>query len=195
LVLVTGFGPFEAFERNPSGALAEELGAAPPPGLRTRTAVLPVSFARAPQAFDALLGPLLARGEPPALLLGLGVARRAGFRLERYGGPRLKCVPRPDVDGRTAAEYHAEGPRLATELDVRALAARLCERGVDDVRVSHTAGGYVCERLYHHLLGRAAELSRPGLFVHVPPERFAPLARQRQVLDWLLEELRASLAP
>jgi len=190
LVLVSGFGPFEAFDRNPSGEVAEALAERPPPGLRVRARVLPVSFARAPRAWDELL----AAGERPALFLGLGVARKAGFRLERCGGPRLKLVPRPDVDGRCAEEYSSDGPKLETGLDLALVLASLRARGVADARVSRSAGGYVCERIYHHLLVRAAERGVPALFVHVPPLRFAPLARQVEVVGWVLEELRPRLA-
>jgi pyroglutamyl-peptidase len=188
LLLVSGFGPFEAFELNPSGELARALAAEPPPGLRVRARVLPVSFERAPRVWDELLAEL-AVGERPALCLGLGVARKAGFRLERFGGPALKLVDRPDVDGRTAHAFSREGPALASSLDLVRLRSALVRRGVQDARVSRTAGGYVCERIYHHLLVRAGELGAPGLFVHVPPVRFAPFERQLQVLRWVLEEL------
>ncbi len=190
LVLVSGFGPFEVFEENPSGQVAEALAARPPPGWRVRAAVLPVSFARAPRLWDALLS----TNPGPALLLGLGVARRAGFRLERRAGPRLARVPRPDVDGRSAREFSAEGPELETSLDVERLLAGLRRRGVEDARISRSAGGYVCKYIYHHVLARARERDVPGLFVHVPPVRFAPLARQVQVVTWVLEELRPVLA-
>src|SRR5262245_42662392 len=98
LVLVSGFGSFEIFARNPSGDVARALarrriGAAG--DVRVRAVILPVSFARAPRAWDRALARLGAR---PQLLLGLGVARSAGFRLESGAGPRLKNVPRPDVD-------------------------------------------------------------------------------------------------
>lgn len=194
LVLVSGFGPFEAFELNPSGEVARALAAEPPPGLRVRARVLPVSFQRAPLVWDELLTEL-APGECPALCLGLGVARTAGYRLERWGRPTLKLVQRPDVDGRTAHAFSREGPALATSLDVVRLRSALLRRGVLDARISRSAGGYVCEHVYHHLLVRAGERSAPGLFVHVPPLRFAPLERQVQVLRWVLEELLLVRSP
>src|SRR5262245_60480614 len=117
LVCVSGFGPFESFEVNPSGALAQSLEADPPRGIRVSSAVLPVSFARAPAAFDQAFA-----AERPALFLGLGVAsRETGFRLERRAGPRLKRVRRPDVDGRLPSEFSAEGPLLESGLDLARL--------------------------------------------------------------------------
>jgi len=187
LVLVSGFGPFEAVDRNPSGEVALALERDPPRGLAVRAAVLPVSFARAPKEWDRAFA-----GQPePALLLGLGVAKRPGFGLERWGGPGLKCVPRPDVDGHSASAYSRPGARLETTLDLVQLRTRLRARGVPEARVSRSAGGYVCERIYHHLLRRAKGLGTHGLFVHVPPLRFAPIRRQVQVLRWVLDELVA----
>src|SRR5215207_4769267 len=100
LVLVSGFGPFEAVEVNPSGEVARVLAEDPPSGLRVLARVLPVSFERAPRVWDELLE--ACGDERPALCLGLGVARKAGFRIERFGAPTFKLVARPDADGRTA---------------------------------------------------------------------------------------------
>ena len=185
LVLVSGFGAFESVELNPSGEIAKALAHAPPRGLRVAAAVLPVSFERAPRAWDDVL----AACGPPAFCLGLGVAKRPGFRLERWAKPVLKHVPRPDVDGRLPAEFSRAGTRLEAGADLPRLLAALVRRGVADMRISRTAGGYVCERVYHHLLQRAGELGVPGLFVHVPPLRYTALERQEEVLRWLLDEL------
>jgi pyroglutamyl-peptidase len=190
LVLVSGFGPFERVEQNPSGEIARALAADPPPGLRVVAKVLPASFARGPLGWDALL----ARAEAPALCLALGVAKRPGFRLERYAEPRLKQVPRVDVDGRTARAFSRPGRRLETSVALRPLLEGLRARGVERVRISRTAGGYVCERVYHHLLVRAGERGVPGLFVHVPPLCYTPLARQIRVLRWMLELWAADAA-
>ncbi len=185
LVLVSGFGPFEAFGVNPSAEVALALAANPPAGLRVRARVLPVSFARAPSLWDEWL----ASEEAPALLLGLGVAsRRRGFSLERRASPQLRLVPRPDMDGHSAHEYSREGPHLQTGLDLARLLSGLHRRGLHGARISNTAGGYVCERVYHHLLTRAGEHGVPGLFVHVPPLGSASLERQIEFVGALLEE-------
>jgi pyroglutamyl-peptidase len=194
LVLVSGFGPFESHEINPSGEVARALAADPPPGARVCSGVLPVSFARAPEIWDELLTGLRGRGERPVLYLGLGVAKRAGYRLERFAKPELKLVPRVDVDGRDARAYTRPGPRLESGLDLVRLLAALRRRGVEDARISRTAGGYVCERIYHHLLVRAGEHGVAGLFLHVPPARFAPIERQVQVTAWVLGEALALIA-
>jgi pyroglutamyl-peptidase len=188
LVFVSGFGPFETVGVNPSGEIALALAASPPAGTSVRAVVLPVSFARAPEAWDAAFAELVGQGGRPDLVLALGVAKRPGFRLERFARPELKLVPRPDVDGRSAHEFTRSGPRLETGLDLARLLVALHGRGVADARVSRTAGGYVCERTYHHVLTRAGENGMAGLFVHVPPLSSTVLERQIEVVGWVLEE-------
>jgi len=152
-----------------------------------------VSFERAPLTWDEEFVPLLAGR--PLLLLALGVdSKSPGFRLERYGGPALKDVPRVDVDGRVAREFSRAGPRHESRVDLHGLLAALRARGVDEARISESAGGYVCERIYHHVLTRAEEHGIPGLFVHVPQLHFTPLARQVEVVGRVVEETLALLA-
>jgi len=191
LVFVSGFGPFETVGLNPSGEIALALAASPPAGTGVRAVVLPVSFARAPETWDAAFAELAGQGRRPDLVVALGVAKRPGFRLERFASPELKLVPRADVDGRSAREFTRAGPRLETGLDLARLLEGLRRRGVADARVSRTAGGYVCERIYHHVLARAGEHGLPGLFVHVPPLRYTALERQVEVVGWVVEEALA----
>src|SRR6185436_6679083 len=122
------------------------------------------------------------------------VSTEPGFRLERYGGPALKPIPRVDVDGRSAQEFSRAGPRLESPVDFEGLLAALRARGVGDARISESAGGYVCERIYHHVLTRSHEHAVPALFVHVPQLHFTPLARQIEVVGWVVEETLALLA-
>ena len=185
LVLVSGFGSFEEIEHNPSGEIARALSARPPRGLRVVAGVLPVSFARAPAALDELLSTL----EPaPSFFLGLGVQKKRGFRIEHCARARPKPIERRDVDGVAARNHRHEGPELGSEVDLVGLLARLRARSID-AYLSADAGGYVCERVYHHLLARGRERGVPALFVHVPPLRFTPLPRQVEVVGRILEEL------
>lgn len=185
LVLVSGFGPFEKVERNPSGEIARELAAAPPAGVRVVAGVLPVSFERAPGTWDELLASV--GGERPRLFLGLGVQKKRGYRLERRARARPKRTQRRDVDGLAAREFVADGPELATGLALEPLLDALRAHGVAEARISEDCGGYVCERVYHHLLGRGRERDVAALFVHVPPLRFTPVERQTEILRWFLE--------
>ena len=188
LVLLSGFGVFERVQRNPSGLLARALAARPPHGWRVAAALLPVSFARAPETWERRFRGL-AR---PALLLSMGVSKEASFRLERFGRPRLKPVARPDVDGELPVAHSRSGPVLESPLDLVGLARALRARGLGPVRVSRSCGGYVCERICHHVLERGQEAGIPALFLHVPPLAHVPLARQERFVRALLEELASA---
>jgi len=189
LVFVTGFGSFEEVEDNPSAAVARRLSAAPPAGIEVRSTVLPVSFARAPGVIDEALAELAPR--VPDLLLGLGVDKRGtGYRLELRARGRLEGAERQDVDGGVASGATLDlGPDLRTELDLAGLANVL---EAEALRLSEDAGGYVCERICHHLLARGRQLERPALFVHVPPSACKSVAEQTHFVTAVIAQVFAA---
>ena len=183
LLLLTGFEPFLDVRENPSGLVAESLLADPPAGLRLAGGVLPVSIERVPAAYDALLE---RAPEAPRALVALGVQKHPWYRLERRAQAVLHSHKR-DNDGRLARGVRLPGEAcLECALDLTVLAADMDAAGAGDVRISDDAGGYVCERTYHHLLTRAGERGIPGLFLHVPPLGAEPLDAQRRAVAALL---------
>ncbi len=185
LLLVTGFGLFEDVEDNPSGEVALRLAGAPLQGVETIAGLLPVSFSRAPKALDDLLTRL--RPRVPDLLVGLGVMRERGYRIELCARSRLRGRVRVDVDG--GAAFQAEPspyPDLRSPLEpwLRGWTAQ-----EDGFRISENAGGYVCERVYHCLLVHSRALGRPCVFLHVPPTRFTPVEEQMPVVRRFLTAL------
>lgn len=194
LILVTGFGPFEAVQNNPSADVAQALAATPPAelpaGVSVACAVLPTSFARSAVELDAHW-----RAREPSLLLSLGVQSKGGtsFRLERRAARLL--AGRTDIDGREAQEL--TGGERRTSLDLSRLAIELASAGAHEVTISDDAGGYVCERVYHYGLGRAAEHGVPALFLHLPPEAHVATPQQIEVVARFLPRLArcAGLSP
>lgn len=184
---MTGFGPFPGVEFNPSGEVARALAEAPPPGVEVRAAVLPVAFARVPAAWDDLL----AGDGVPALLLSLGVHPGSSFRLERTARALLSGG-RTDADGDEAPAGSLGGGDRSTLLPLEELARALAAAGAPEVELSGDAGGYVCERAYHHLLGCADQRGIPGLFLHVPPAEVLGLDRQVPVVRALLAAAMAA---
>jgi len=78
------------------------------------------------------------------------------------------------------------GEDLESGLDLDALVEGLVREGIADVRVSEDAGGYVCERFYHHLLACGDRLGCPAVFVHVPLLEIVDLERQCEVVRRLV---------
>ncbi len=190
-ILVTGFGPFLEVEENPSGELALALAAAPPQEVDVAGCVLPVSFEGAPAS---LTGALDAMDSRPDGLLAMGVHDGAGFRLERRA--RAVCASlKLDIEGRPGAECEPlPGGDLECELDLEALRSTLLEAGASDAWISEDAGGYVCERTYHALLGHGRRLGVPGLFLHVPPVDVLSVDEQLPIVRALVARVAASLS-
>lgn len=191
LLLVTGFGAFEAVEDNPSGALARAL--ASDPGVFG--VQLPVTFQGSGEAWDDALASLEPRR--PAALLSMGVHPGSSFRLESRAGTEL-LRDRPDTTGETGAALCGAmgGPEgdLFTGLELAPLEEALRSGGwTAAIELSSDAGGYVCERIYRHVLVRGAELGVPGLFLHVPPLAVANLEEQLGPVRALVAALRAQL--
>lgn len=175
LLIATGFGPFGEVERNPSGELALELGANPPPRTRVAATVLPVTFEGVP---GALREHVDGAGAPKALL-SMGVHPGAGFRLER----RARAAPTSKVLdnlGRTGAAYAADRARVsALELEpLRAKLAPLADELATSITISDDAGGYVCDWTYQQLLQHGERLRVPALFLHVPQLELLDFPRQ-----------------
>ncbi len=192
LILVTGFGPYEDVEENPSGRLAERLDTEPPKGVELSVRILPVSFRGALAELDLALDALHPR-RPDALLL-LGVHKQGkGFRLERRATTTLKRG-RPDVLGVDGAEVAShDGPDLLTEFELEPLAGILAKGGAKQVEISDDAGGFVCERVYYYALLRGRELGFPALLLHVPALRHVALGAQLRPLRLLVGALAGQL--
>ena len=190
LVLLSGFGPYEKVVENPSAVLVRALSAAPPAGVEVHSAPeLPVSFDRATAAWDALHGAVLPRR--PGLVVAVGAApKEAVLRLESRARGALPGLDRPDVDGVLARDTGRAGATLTTDLDLAAVRDALSAEGYRELRLSDDAGGYVCERLYHHVL---ATVGGSALFLHVPPFAAVPLERQTRLAGRMIELLLAQL--
>lgn len=188
--IISGFGPFESVRVNPTTTLVERLLEEPPQGWDLAGRVLPVSFGRALGAWDELLG----ESPAPDVLVALGVSGRAtGFHLEN----RARARPEPssergDNDGTLVSLARPSSEvDFQTTLDLDELVQRLSVATAVPVQRSDDAGAYVCERVYHHVLVRAAERGVPGLFVHVPPFEVVGEAAQIAFLHELFAALLA----
>ena len=190
LALLTGFGPFQGVDENPSGLVAEAVGADSPPGLDVKGALLPVTF----QGVAPRLRELLDEEERvPALILGMGVHPGPTFRLESRARAVLESeqVDNEGVVARTISPLSAGDRATRIEMD---LAAEILG-GVArmEVEQSQDAGGFVCECAYHAILSEALQRNSRGLFLHVPPLDVVPLAEQIEVVRSFLGQFVPAL--
>jgi pyroglutamyl-peptidase len=184
--LITGFDSFLDIAINASGRIAESLD-----GVTVATAhgpvtvsgrVLPVGFDSAAQSLAEHVAALR-----PDVLVLLGVARSADYRLETGAIPRITSE-HPDMTGLVATGRILGEDRRTTTRPCDALAATLRAAGFD-ARASDDCGGYVCNSTYFAALG----LRTDALFVHLPPAHDpASIATGVAVVQHLLGALSPS---
>lgn len=151
--LVTGFGSFLDVRDNPSARLVRALHGQRVGEVALHGMVLDVSYARAPKRVLTEVARLEAEW-----VVGFGVSRRGGLRVERTG--RSAVGASLDVDG-CAPDRLVGRATIQATLDVQALARAL------GCRVSDDAGSYVCNAWLHQVAQRSPV---PAAFVHIPPE-------------------------
>ena len=154
-ILVTAFEPFGGAETNISRTVMEGIQE------EVEKVLLPVSFRNAPLVLQQAI-----RDIHPDVLLMLGqCGDEEKIRLERFAVNMMDSA-KGDNDGYCPREERiCQSAPVAyqTPFSVRALAESLEEQGLP-VRVSNTAGLYVCNRVYYEAL----YLGQKALFVHIP---------------------------
>ena len=167
LFLITGFDPFGNSNRNASAEAVRCLPAML--GDHTIvTATLPVVYDKCADALYALLDE-----HQPDCVLCLGqAAGREGISIE-HAAVNVKASSIPDnagvtFSGEKIAENGAES--LPSNLPLKELTGALREVGIP-TKISYSAGTYVCNNLFYHLMQYASEHARRMLcgFIHIPP--------------------------
>ncbi len=165
-LLVTGFGPFPGWERNPTPAMVKAVTALRLPGVRIVGHVFNTVYAEVERDLPALI----ARHRPDAVLL-FGLAGRTGHvRIEKHAH-NVTTRRVPDASGafHASTDIRADAPwRVPTGFACGPLVARLRRAGLN-ARPSPSAGEYLCNFSYWLALEAVArhEVKR-ALFVHVP---------------------------
>jgi len=175
--LITGFSPFGKSKTNPSAEavrlLPDTLG-----GHEIFRAELPVVYGK---CWDELHSQIL-RVQPDCVLCLGQAAGREGISLENTA-VNVRASSEADNAGVTFSgeKIDEDGPEsLSARLPMKELTQFLREAGLP-AKISYSAGTYVCNDLFYHLL-RYAEAEDPQLlcgFLHIPPdesqlEYFAP---------------------
>ena len=165
-VLLTGFEPFGGASVNPSWEAVQRV-----PDTISGHCIhrlrLPVVYSRAAELMLAE-----ARRFRPELIICCGVA--AGRKAVT---PELVALNyRYTAIADNAGQLHSGTPvhpggetALMTRLPVHAIISAIRAEEIP-AALSLSAGAYVCNDLYYHLLLHEAELGYRGLFVHVPDD-------------------------
>jgi pyroglutamyl-peptidase len=196
-VLLTGFGAFPGAPFNPTARLAQRLAARRRPAFADVSRIAHV-FETSYAAVERELPALLKRVRPDVVLL-FGVATRTKYlRIEmRARNARSPLFPDAAGDRPSAGTINLGEPATRSgRAPHRVLLAAIRAQGLP-VRLSHSAGRYLCNFVYWRALA-ATDVSPAPLvsFIHVPTVRRAPLrptAQRRLTCSDLLRAGEAAL--
>ena len=179
-VLVTGFEPFGKIEQNPSEKVVEALQGRRIAGSRVEGLILPCIFEEAPRRLKSAI-----RQHKPVAVVCLGLAHRSRMlRLERRASNWIEArIPDNAGEQPRGTPVIRDGPsHFACSLPVREILAAWRQADLA-CRLSASAGGYVCNHLYYHLLHLLQARPIPAGFIHVPPLPREPLRRRQAERD------------
>ena len=163
-ILLTGFEPFGNYKENSSWAVAEKVAACGFEGVYV--VQLPVTFA----GVTAALRRAVEKYRPDAIVM-LGQSAVIDYiKLERIAINMMDSVS-ADNDGYLPDEepiLPGGEAALFTNTNIKELRSAVEEQGVP-VKVSNSAGLYVCNRLYYEALQLCKEnRGMKALFIHLP---------------------------
>lgn len=171
-LLVTAFEPFGSHPNNPSMALVAALAEQELGPWQPQTAVLPVSFKRAPRMLSALLK----RHQPDRVIaFGLAASRKV-LSLERVALNWCDAAI-ADNDGarpRACALKKRAPAAYFSTLPIDPWLASLDHLGLPS-EISLSAGSYLCNAVFFELMHAVQGKPIEAGFIHVPPaECLAP---------------------
>ena len=164
-VLITGFEPFGEYSENSSWAVAQRVASCGVEEAEVVAVQLPVSFARVGEALKGAI-----ELHTPDLLIMLGQSTVTDrIKLERVALNMMDSAV-GDNDGATPDEepiYKGEESALFTSQPIKRLHSAIDEKGIA-VKISNSAGLYVCNRTYYEALRMCKERAMQAIFVHLP---------------------------
>lgn len=164
-VLITGFETFGEYSENSSWAVAQRVAYCGVEGAEVVAVQLPVSFARAGAVLRSAI-----ELHTPDLVIMLGQSAVADrIKLERVA-LNMMDSEKGDNNGIKPDEepiYEGKESALFTSLPIKRLRSAIEAQGIA-VKISNSAGLYVCNRTYYEALRLCKERAMQAIFVHLP---------------------------
>lgn len=196
-VLITGFEPFSDYIENSSWEVARQVASCGVEGAEVVAEQLPVSFVRVGEALVCAI-----ELHTPDLVIMLGQTTITDcVRLERVALNMMDSAM-GDNDGVKPDEepiYKGEESALFTSLPIKRLHSAIEAKGIN-VKISNSAGLYVCNRTYYEGLRICRERGARAIFVHLPlyegqtlPQRdkkTMPLVEMCRAVQTIIEEIK-----
>lgn len=187
-ILITGFEPFGSRKMNNSWEVVKTFKNKD----KVKVLCLPVSFSRAHQA---VIDQIEKQHFDIIIMLGESSSTNDFLRLERVAINLKDSIIRDNDEAIADEEILIENGATAyfTKFPVKKTARKLKESGFS-INLSNSAGTYVCNSLYYHILHYidSNKLTTKALFVHVPATtKVISLEEMKNTLD---EIIRISLS-
>lgn len=196
-ILITGFEPFGEYHENSSWEVARRVTSCSVVGTEVAAEQLPVSFARVGKALRSAV-----ELHTPDLLIMLGQSAVADrIKLERVALNMMDSAM-GDNDGVKPDEepiYKGEESALFTLLPIKRLRSAIEAKGIN-VKISNSAGLYVCNRAYYEALRLCKERAMQAIFVHLPlyegqtlhqrDKKTMPLGDMCRAVQTIIEEIK-----
>lgn len=196
-ILITGFEPFGNYTENSSWEVAKAVASCDVFGVEVVAEQLPVSF----QRVGAVLRDAVERHKPDVLIMLGQSAFTDRVKLERVALNMMDSV-KGDNDGAKPDEepiYDGEESALFTSLPIKHLHSAIEAQGIA-VKISNSAGLYVCNRTYYEALRLCKERAMQAIFVHLPlydgqtsfktDNKTMPLDDMCRAIQTIIEEIK-----
>ena len=196
-ILITGFEPFGSYAENSSWEAAKKVASFGVFNADIATECLPMSFVRAPMTLREAID-----RHTPDVVIMLGQSATADcIKLERVA-LNMKDSAMGDNDGAKPDEEpidESDAAALFTTLPIKALRSAIEEGGIP-VKISNSAGLYVCNRTYYEGLRICRERGARAIFVHLPlyegqtsphrDKKTMPLGDMCRAIQTIIEEIK-----
>lgn len=164
-VLLTGFGPFNIYDVNPSQLIVEELNGEIIDGAEVIGLILPVDFSESVENITKAIDDY-----EPNIVISTGLSPRAKkINVEKIG-INIKMYPRTEKLWFIPRLLERFGPLFRpSNLATKDIVSNINEAGIPS-RQSFYAGFYICNAVLYGTLGYIKEKQLPikSGFIHVP---------------------------
>lgn len=196
-ILITGFEPFGGYAENSSWEAAKEVASFGALNADIVAECLPVSFVRAPMTLREAID-----RHTPDVVIMLGQSATADcIKLERVALNMMDSAM-GDNDGAKPDEEQIDergAAALFTSLPIKKLRLAIEAKGIN-VKISNSAGLFVCNRTYYEALRLCKGRAMQAIFVHLPlyegqtsPQRDVktmPLGDMCRAVQTIIEEIK-----
>lgn len=192
--VVSGFLPFRGQIVNPSQVIVNGLTGRPD----FETVILPVLYEESWKNLKVLLEKkreLFLIEDFRIVLIGQAAGRNQ-ICLEKYAH-NLADSTFADESGTVFLDrpiLEKKEIALDSNLSPRILVNKAKEKNLP-IEISYSAGAYVCNYIYFHTLNWLKENKLPAnaVFIHLPLITDLDLEKQKQSIDWILDQLKSHL--